>query len=217
MKVWLSKFWRENRSFFVFIALMLVFRSAVADWSQVPTGSMKPTIIEGDRIIIDKLAYDLRLPFTAISLLPLAEPQRGDIVVFDSAAADKTLVKRVIGLPGDTVAMTNNRLILNGVAVDYHDIEHADDAVFAVEELAGVRHRVRWTNTAPSHYQSFGPVHIPDDYYLMLGDNRDNSADSRVIGLVPRHELRGRSQTVAFSLDYDDAYLPRTERFWKPL
>lgn len=217
MKVWLSKFWRENRSFFVFIALMLVFRSAVADWSQVPTGSMKPTIIEGDRIIIDKLAYDLRLPFTAISLLPLAEPQRGDIVVFDSAAADKTLVKRVIGLPGDTVAMTNNRLILNGVAVDYHDIEHADDAVFAVEELAGVRHRVRWTNTAPSHYQSFGPVHIPDDYYLMLGDNRDNSADSRVIGLVPRHELRGRSQTVAFSLDYDDAYLPRTERFWQPL
>ncbi|MFZ5841988.1 MAG: signal peptidase I [Pseudomonadota bacterium] len=217
MNAWLSKFWRENRSFFVFIALMLVFRSAVADWSQVPTGSMKPTIIEGDRIIIDKLAYDLRLPFTAISLLPLAEPQRGDIVVFDSAAADKTLVKRVIGLPGDTVAMTNNRLILNGVAVDYHDIEQADDAVVAVEALAGIRHRVRWTNTAPSHYQSFGPVHIPAGYYLMLGDNRDNSADSRVIGLVPRHELRGRSQTVAFSLDYDDAYLPRTERFWQPL
>lgn len=217
MKVWLSKFWRENRSFFVFIALMLVFRSAVADWSQVPTGSMKPTIIEGDRIIIDKLAYDLRLPFTAISLLPLAEPQRGDIVVFDSAAADKTLVKRVIGLPGDTVAMIDNRLILNGVAVDYHDIEHADDAVFPVEELVGIRHRVRWANAAPSHYQSFGPVHIPDGYYLMLGDNRDNSADSRVIGLVPRHELRGRSQTVAFSLDYDDAYLPRTERFWQPL
>ena len=217
MKVWLNKIWRENRSFFVFIVLMLVFRSAVADWSQVPTGSMKPTIVEGDRIVIDKLAYDLRLPFTAISLLPLAEPQRGDIVVFDSAAADKTLVKRVIGIPGDTVAMINNRLVLNGVAVHYEHIEQTDDAVYAVEKLAGANHRVRWSAAAPSHYQSFGPVHIPEGYYLMLGDNRDNSADSRVIGLVPRQELRGRSHTVAFSLDYDDAYLPRSDRFWQPL
>src|SRR6187402_3582202 len=94
-----SVIWKENKSFFIFVVLMLVFRSALADWNTVPTGSMKPTILEGDRIAVNKLAYDLRVPFTAISLLKLADPERGDIVVFESKASAKRLVKRVIGLP----------------------------------------------------------------------------------------------------------------------
>src|SRR5690606_17182877 len=76
----LNKLWRDNRSLVIFLLLMLLFRSAVADWNEVPTGSMKPTIIEGDRILVNKLAYDLRVPFTHISLLKLADPQRGDII-----------------------------------------------------------------------------------------------------------------------------------------
>jgi len=83
---------------------MIVFRSAVADWNVVPTGSMQPTIKIGDRILVDKLTYDIRLPLTHVSLLHLADPQRGDIVVLDSHAARERLVKRVIGLPGDEVA-----------------------------------------------------------------------------------------------------------------
>jgi len=93
----LSKFWHTNKLFFIVIALMFAFRSAVADWNTVPTGSMLPTIVQGDRILVNKVAYDIRVPFTNISLVQLADPARGDIVIFDSHVADERLVKRVIG------------------------------------------------------------------------------------------------------------------------
>jgi len=110
MKNGLRKVWREYRGLAVFLVLMAIFRSALADWNVVPTGSMKPTIVEGDRILVNKLAYDLKIPLTHISLHRFADPMRGDIVVFDSRAAATRLVKRVIGLPGDTVQMRDNRL-----------------------------------------------------------------------------------------------------------
>ena len=102
MKNGLIKAWREYRGFALFIVLMIIFRSALADWNVVPTGSMKPTILEGDRILVNKLAYDFKVPLTHISVYKFADPKRGDIVVFDSKPADTRLVKRVIGLPGDT-------------------------------------------------------------------------------------------------------------------
>lgn len=110
----LTTFWRNNRGFIVFVSLMLMFRSAVADWYEVPSGSMQPTIQIGDRILVDKMAYDLRLPFSAVSLKKQADPRQGDIVVFVSKVADNRLVKRVIGVPGDVVAMQNNVLTING-------------------------------------------------------------------------------------------------------
>lgn len=87
MRKWVLKAWKENKSFLLFIALMFVFRSAVADWNEVPTGSMKPTIVEGDRILVNKLAYDIRVPFTHIPLLKISDPARGDIIIFDSKAS----------------------------------------------------------------------------------------------------------------------------------
>ena len=101
----IAKFLARNKGFITFMLCMIVFRSAVADWNVVPTGSMQPTIQIGDRIFVDKAAYDVRLPFTHVSLIHLADPKRGDIVVLDSQAANERLVKRVIGLPGDEVAM----------------------------------------------------------------------------------------------------------------
>src|SRR5438876_2581816 len=127
MKSGLIKAWREYRGFALFIFLMIIFRSALADWNVVPTGSMKPTILEGDRILVNKLAYDFKVPLTHFSIYKFADPRRGDIVVFDSKAADTRLVKRVIGLPGDTVEMSDNHLIINGVEARYSDIEHAAD------------------------------------------------------------------------------------------
>lgn len=208
----MKKLWAEHRGFIVFFALMFCFRSAIADWSDVPSGSMKPTLVEGDRISINKMAYDLRIPFTHISLYKIADPVRGDIVVFDSKAADKRLVKRVIGLPGDTIAMENNRLLINGERVDYQPLLVGDQ----LELLPGKNHSLR-VNSPSSRYANFDPVTVPADHYLMLGDNRDNSADSRVIGFVPRNELVGRSRGVVLSLDYDNYFLPRTERFFKEL
>jgi signal peptidase I len=210
----LSKTWQENKSFIVFIVLMGLFRSAFADWNTVPTGSMLPTIVEGDRIAVNKLAYDLRIPFTHISLVKLGDPERGDIVVFDSKAADNRLVKRVIGLPGDTVSMVNNRLTINGVEVDYENIDAVGDGL---EHLPGVNHKVRISYLGNYSFASFPAVTIPQGHYLMLGDNRDKSADSRVIGFVPRDEIIGRSRSVVMSFNYGNYYLPRLDRFFKEL
>jgi len=97
----IKNLYKNNKQFILFIILMTVFRSAVADWYSVPTGSMQPTIKEGDRVVVNKMAYDLKLPFSQISLVSLNKPKHGEIIVFDSQAADMRLIKRVIGLPGD--------------------------------------------------------------------------------------------------------------------
>ncbi|TWX56339.1 signal peptidase I [Colwellia hornerae] len=220
MKDNLAKLWKENKSLFIFIGLMLVFRSAVADWSDVPTGSMKPTIVEGDRIFINKMAYDIRLPFTHISLVTLAEPQTNDIIIFDSAVSDKRLVKRVIGVPGDTIIMKNNKLIINGQVISYQEtLENnvsSNDYHDITETINGQPHFIR-TGKLASQLANFHKVLVPAGQYLVLGDNRDNSADSRVIGLVPRNEIVGRSSQVAFSLDYNNNFLPRSNRFFHSL
>ncbi|MGY0627054.1 MAG: signal peptidase I, partial [Paraglaciecola chathamensis] len=122
MKVYLTTLYRDNKSVLLFIVLMCVFRSAIADWNEVPTGSMQPTIVEGDRIWVNKLAYDVSTPFVNYSLLKLADPIRGDIIVFDSAPADKRLVKRVVGIPGDTIAMIDNVLYINQQPLSYENI-----------------------------------------------------------------------------------------------
>jgi signal peptidase I len=207
----LKALWRANRGFVAFVVLMFMFRSTFADWSDVPSGSMRPTIIEGDRIFVNKMAYDVRLPFTHVSLLRVADPQRGDIALFDSAAADKRLIKRVIGVPGDVVQMRRNRLIINGVLVAY-----SKDQGRQVEHLPEIGHTVDTTERQRG-FGDFGPVQVPPDQYLMLGDSRSNSADSRVIGYVPRSEFVGRSSRVVLSLDYDRYLLPRADRFFKQL
>ncbi len=112
----------------ILVTLMIVtsFKSAIADWYVVPTGSMKPTILEGDRILANKLAYNLRIPFTTMQIVRWGNPKRGDIVVFNSPADGKCLVKRVVGIPGDTVAMNNNRLYINGEALGYEILTGED-------------------------------------------------------------------------------------------
>ncbi|SEI41098.1 signal peptidase I [Paraburkholderia diazotrophica] len=216
----LVRLWRENKSLVAFIVLMVLFRSAIADWNVVPSGSMLPTIREGDRILVDKMAYDLRIPFTHIALVHLHDPQRGDIVTVDSSAAHELIVKRLIGLPGDTVEMRDNVLFVNGVRASYQPLALAPlpgDAVspgdYLTERLADFAHVVRLSEFAPSPRSSFGPVTVPPGQYLMLGDNRDDSADSRYFGFFPRDELMGRTRRVAYSLDPDHYYKPRFDRF----
>lgn len=219
MNKWILKAWQDNKVFLVFVVLMLVFRSALADWNEVPTGSMKPTILEGDRILVNKMAYDIRLPFSHISLLKISDPQRGDIIVFDSAVSGKRLVKRVVGLPGDIVALQNNVLYLNGERLEYERVSSTyavTAATDSLENLAGVEHFVR-RESGGSSMSNFQPVKVPQGQYLVLGDNRDNSADSRVIGMVPRNEIVGRSKTVVLSFNYENFYIPRSERFFHTL
>lgn len=216
MNNWIKQMWKDNKSLLVFLSLMLVFRSAVADWNEVPTGSMKPTIIEGDRIFINKMAYDIRIPFTHVSLMKMSDPQRNDIIIFDSVVSDKRLVKRVIGLPGDVISMKDNRVSINGKQLSYQHAAVNGSVIDIHENLSGNTHTVR-TNSAGSQLSNFPEVKVPEGHYLVLGDNRDNSADSRVIGFVPREEIIGRSSSVVMSLDYENYYIPRSDRFFQTL
>jgi signal peptidase I len=212
------RFLVRNKSLFVFIIGMVMFRSAVADWNVVPTGSMQPTIRIGDRILVNKAAYDIRVPLTHISLVHLGDPVRGDIVVLDSEAANERLVKRVVGVPGDVVAMRDNQLIINGERAHYaaatgiRDDLH-DHARYALENVAGEKHAIRLSLDHPSPVRSFGSVTVPQGEYLLLGDNRDNSEDSRYLGFFARTDIVGRSRYVAASLDPSRYDLPRWNRF----
>jgi signal peptidase I len=217
MKKSIAEFVRRNKGFAIFIVLMVVFRSSLADWNTVPSGSMQPTIVEGDRLFVNKLAYDLNFPLTHASLHRFAEPQRSDVIVFDSVAAKTRLVKRVIGLPGDVVALVGNRLTINGVAASYAVLEQSTNGIVALETYAGLSHRVKFSAHGTSPYSTFGPVTVPQGHYLVMGDNRDNSADSRVIGFVPREEIAGKTESVVMSLNYDNYYIPRKDRFFHRL
>src|SRR5881394_860424 len=116
--------WRkEVRPLLILAAILFAIRSSLADWNDVPTGSMKPTIVEGDRVFINKLAYDLKVPFTTWHLAEWSNPKRGDIVVFYSPHDGKRLVKRVVGLPGDLIELRNEKLIINGDPVEYKSLE----------------------------------------------------------------------------------------------
>ncbi len=211
-----------NRSLLIFFGLMLVFRSAVADWMVVPSGSMNPTIVEGDRILVDKAAYGWRVPFTTIRLTHGEDPQRGDIAIFPSPEDGTTLVKRVIGLPGDTVELRGDRLLINGVETAYTPFEDAADAElpaatrrqahrYLTEQLAEHPHPIMLL-PARAVPRSFGPVRVPAGQYLVLGDSRDNSKDSRYIGFVPRDSFVGRAHHVLYSLDAERWYRPRGDR-----
>ena len=212
-----KKLLQQNKGFILFIILMSVFRSAIADWNSVPSGSMKPTIEIGDRIGINKLAYDIKIPFINHSLLRLSEPQRGDIIVFESKAADTRMVKRVIGQPGDRIAMINNQLIINGQPVQYIDQTSNADKLILSENLPNNPHLIALIKDRASRYDSFDLVVVPSDSYLVLGDNRRNSSDSRVYGFIPRAEIIGRAENVVLSFNPDNYFIPRANRVWQPL
>lgn len=221
MKQWL----RENRGFIVFILLFGIFRTAIADWNPIPSGSMRPSLLEGDVVFVDRLAYDLKIPLTDVILAHLGEPQRGDIVTFTSPADGKRLIKRLVALPGDVVEMRNKKLLINGVKADYRLQDVAEEPMgdgttlpvqHLTEKIDGEQRSIQWMPDL-SRAINFGPEVVPANDYLMLGDNRDNSADSRYIGFVPRQALIGRAERILVSAAILDNWRPRIERFGKSL
>jgi signal peptidase I len=125
-----KNFWREAKSLLLTIVILTAVRSAIADWNDVPTGSMNPTIVQGDRVFVNKLAYDLKVPFTTWHLAQWSNPKRGDIVVFFSPVDGTRLVKRVIGLPGDKIELANDRLLINGRPSEYEACRRTPAATF---------------------------------------------------------------------------------------
>jgi signal peptidase I len=217
-----KKVLNEIRIFLLMILIVSSLRSALADWNDVPTGSMKPTIQEGDRVVVNKLAYDLKIPFTTIKIFGWDDPKRGDIVVLFSPHDGVRLVKRVVALPGDQVELRENQLYINGqlakqsaiAAVELADYGRA--YVFA-ENLSGHTHQMMITPEISGVTRSYGPVVVPEGNYFVLGDNRDNSNDSRFIGFIERRRIVGEAVAVAFSLDRAKWFKPRFDRFFEGL
>ena len=216
MKHWI----RSNKPFIAFLLCLGLFRTAVAAWNPIPSGSMRPTLLEGDVVFVNRLAYDLKVPLTDIRLVKLGEPQRGDVVTFTSPQDGTRLIKRLVGLPGDVVEMRAERLFINGEAARYEEAQALTEPVAPVgnlpatritESLAGHERRVQWLDGRGSA-ANFGPVTVPEGQYLMLGDNRDNSYDSRYIGFVPRERLIGQAIRVLVSADILDRWQPRLAR-----
>ena len=221
MRSWIKR----NKGFLVFLLCFGVFRTAIADWNPIPSGSMRPTILEGDVVLVDRLAYDVKLPLTDIVLAPLGDPKRGDIVTFTSPKDGTRLIKRIVGLPGDRIEMRGDILTINGVAAKYDAFTTAPeavvpgritDAVRATEHLAGSQRSIQFLPEVRAR-RDFAALVVPANSYFMLGDNRDNSEDSRYIGVVPRKLLIGRANHIVVSADVLEHWQPRLERVGKAL
>lgn len=217
---------RSWLTFGLILLAILAARSVLADWNPVPTGSMKPTIMEGDVILVNRAAYDLRIPFTTHRLLTWDHPDRGDIVVMKSPEDGTRLVKRVIGVPGDVIQFRGDRIWVNGIEPEHEDFdpglladlsESDQRSHRAVAETLGqVTHGVllsRGLGAVPLA----GEIVLPPEQYFMSGDHRNNSRDSRIFGLVDRNLILGRSSRILLSVDINEHWKPRWHRFLDPL
>lgn len=230
-------FWEQLSAWGPPILIVLVIRSVLFEPFQIPSGSMVPTLAIGDFILVSKFAYGLRVPFTDIELLPMAEPKRGEIIVFiyppsqsdDPMCSVKgfphaaTLgllpgpecgidyIKRIVGEPGDTIEVRDNVVSINGkeqtraYQLDYQYVDNtcrAEPMKQYEESLEGVPHPVLQSQGfMASGISNYGPITVPEGNYFVMGDNRDNSADSRVWGFVPRANVRGKAEMVWLSFN----------------
>jgi signal peptidase I len=217
----MTQWLKNNRSFLIILLVFGLFRTALADWNPIPSESMHPTLLDGDVVLVNRVAYDLKVPLTNISLARLGEPRRGDVVTFYSPSDGVRLIKRLVGVPGDVVELRDDRLYINGVAAEYEDLrayreprDYAGStlAVRSAEIIDGSRREIQFLPEVVAR-RNFGPVVVPADSYFFLGDNRDDSGDSRYIGFVPRRLLIGRAHHVLVSANFKGNWLPRFERF----
>lgn len=191
--------WIEySGSFFPVLLVVFVLRSFLFEPFQIPSGSMIPTLKVGDFILVNKFTYGLRLPVTGTKVLAVNEPKRGDVMVFFPPNDERYFIKRVLGLPGDQVKIVNNNVYINGeLAQQKPRAEISEDPRFVVmdEQLGDVLHRMQKSQVAGRLGRDFTIV-VPDGHYFMVGDNRDNSSDSRVWGPVPEKNIVGKAVAV---------------------
>jgi signal peptidase I len=196
------------RSFFPVILLVLLLRSFLAEPFRIPSGSMIPTLLVGDFILVNKYAYGLRDPVFHRKFLQVGLPQRGDVVVFRYPLdPTKDFIKRVIGLPGDRIVYRNKQLTVNGepMPLTADGVYTAGGSLPGVvyrfeEEIGAVRHRILVNPARPAEDSEF---EVPEGHYFMMGDNRDGSDDSRRWGVVPERNLVGKAFFIWMSLDFE--------------
>ena len=236
--------WEVFRTWGPAILTVLLIRSVLAEPFRIPSGSMVPTLAIGDHILVTKYSYGIRLPLTRIPITDLESPDRGDVVVFVYPGSDDTAteywfdlpvkpfktydyVKRVIGVPGDTIEVKDNVVYLNGTAQGRSHVakfDFVDDRCRSIptrlfdEELDGVKYSVLNATRYGLRMGNFGPTVVPDEHVFVMGDNRDHSADSRVWGMVPFRNIKGKARFIWLSYDQCAQGLPllgemRSDRF----
>ena len=192
-----------SRSFFPVLLFVLVIRSFIFEPFRIPSGSMMPTLLQGDYIFVKKYSFGLRLPVLDKKIIETGEPERGDVVVFRLPSEPSiNYIKRVIGLPGDEIVYEEHRLTVNGerIAVTRDaDLPNASAAATYVEQLGDRKHAILVTN--PRNAMRDGRFTVLDGHYFMMGDNRDNSRDSRFIGAIPETHLVGEAVRVWMHMD----------------
>lgn len=200
-----------SRSLFPVLLIVLLFRSFLFEPFKIPSGSMIPTLLVGDFIVVNKFAYGLRLPVVHTKFVPIAEPERGDVVVFRFPVDPKVnFIKRLVGLPGDTISYRDKRLYINGeelrvekqgrfTSAETKCDTPRPDAVRLTESLGSVTHDILIHEGSGS---KDGQWTVPEGHYFVMGDNRDRSNDSRAWGFVPEENLMGRAVGIWLNFDY---------------
>ncbi|HET6913884.1 MAG TPA: signal peptidase I [Rhodanobacteraceae bacterium] len=201
------------RSFFPVILAVLLFRTFLIEPFRIPSGSMMPTLLVGDFVLVNKFAYGLRLPVTDTKVVDIGEPHRGDIAVFKYPPNPKEdYIKRIIGLPGDTISVRDEQVFVNGKPLPQSYLGPITDTdpesvrtakaggIEHVEHIGNVTHKIIILPPFDRAPQTDGTWTVPQNCYWAMGDNRDNSSDSRFWGPVPEADLRGKAFLIWFSL-----------------
>jgi signal peptidase I len=192
------------KSFFPVLLIVLVLRSFLVEPFQIPSGSMIPTLEVGDFILVNKYTYGLRLPVVGTKIVDINEPKRGEVMVFIPPHDSRYFIKRVVGLPGDTIRYEDKVLYINDERVPSQPIDQVEiemsngmmqSGILLNETLGEVEHETQIMN-APSRDGGRTVWVVPEGHYFMMGDNRDNSADSRVWGAVPEQNIVGKAFAV---------------------
>ncbi|MFH1026850.1 MAG: signal peptidase I [Pseudomonadota bacterium] len=184
------------------VVLAMIIRTCVVQSFKIPSGSMEDTLVIGDCLLVNKFIYGIKVPFTDLRLPRLRDPERGDVIVFRYPEdRSKDFIKRLIGVPGDQIQVRDKRVYVNGSLYQNPHEVHKDPQIIP-REL--------------NHRDNFGPVTVPAHAYFVMGDNRDNSYDSRFWGFVPKADLVGRAFIKYWSWD-QDKWLPRWERIGRPI
>ena len=207
--------WDWTKSIAFALVVWLFLRTFLIEAFRIPSGSMEDTLLIGDFLFVNKLLYGAEVPVIGARLPAIREPERGDVVVFDSVEEPGLkVVKRLIGIPGDTLSMESGQLYRNGVAVDEPWARHGNPSAYADAYYRSkmrswqVNYLVGDSSNYHPDLQDWGPLVVPPGRFFMLGDNRDDSYDGRYWGFLPRENIRGRPLVVYFSFDATS---------WKPL
>jgi len=191
--------WVEySGSFFPVLLIVFILRSFLYEPFQIPSGSMIPTLEVGDFILVNKYSYGLRLPVTRTKVVSIGQPERGDVMVFFPPNDDRYFIKRVLGLPGDEIKIIDNLVYVNGEEAEQTkpmSVEKDPRFVVASENLSGVNHSIQKSIISGRLGRNFS-IKVPNGHYFMVGDNRDNSSDSRVWGPVPEQNIVGKAVAV---------------------